>query len=207
MNKPLNTLVGAILLATSASVFAASSTELTVTGFITPSACDPALSNGGNVHYGKIPVKDLNADSDRYTELEEKSLQLTVMCHAPTLMALEAKDNREGSEFSPGSFGLGLINGSEKLGGFRMRVPSTSADGVLSRTITSRKDEVKWTAYYYLDKNYMVSVAKPGTFSPIPVELYEAELVVNASIAPTSQLTLTDEVLIDGSVTLSVVYL
>ncbi|WP_392891122.1 DUF1120 domain-containing protein [Pseudomonas migulae] len=207
MNKPLNTLVGAILLATSASVFAASSTELTVTGFITPSACDPALSNGGNVHYGKIPVKDLNADSDRYTELEEKSLQLTVMCHAPTLMALEAKDNREGSEFSPGSFGLGLINGSEKLGALQMRVPSPSADGVPSRTITSPRNGSKWTAVYFLTGTNMMSVAKPGTFLPIPIELYNAELLVQAFIAPTSGLDLSNEVPIDGSVTLTVRYL
>lgn len=39
---------------------AASSTDLTVTGVITPQACTPSLSNGGIIDNGKISAKDLN---------------------------------------------------------------------------------------------------------------------------------------------------
>ncbi len=47
MKKTLNTLLVAMLLTASASTFAASSVDLTVTGIITPSACEPTLSQGG----------------------------------------------------------------------------------------------------------------------------------------------------------------
>ena len=207
MNKTLNTLVAAMLLATTASAFAASSTELTVTGFITPAACEPFLSNGGNVTYGKIPAKDL--DPVRPTHLGQQTLQLTVTCDAPTKMALEARDNREGSDFEndPIRYGLGLINGTEKLGDMEIFLRSPAADGVAAQAIESTDGGFNWAPERYLSRVSMTSVADLGTLAPIPVESFTADLVVDPRIAPTNQLTLTDEVPIDGSVTLTVIYL
>ena len=45
---------GALLLALSNAVCAASSVDLTVKGLITPSACAPSLSSGGLVDHGKV---------------------------------------------------------------------------------------------------------------------------------------------------------
>ncbi|MCP2054889.1 UNVERIFIED_ORG: type 1 fimbria pilin [Pseudomonas fluorescens] len=45
-------LIGALLLCPTA--FAASNTELLVQGIITPSACAPVVSGGGNVDFGKV---------------------------------------------------------------------------------------------------------------------------------------------------------
>ncbi|VVN47713.1 Protein GltF [Pseudomonas fluorescens] len=207
MNKTLNSLVAAMLLASSASAFAASSTELTVTGFITPSACEPSLSNGGNVTYGKIPVKDL--DPVRPTILGEQTLQLTVTCDAPTRMALEAKDNREGSDFGndPMKYGLGLINTTEKLGDMDVFLRLPVADGRSARAIISEDGGTTWSPSIFLSRFSITSMADVGTVDPIPAELFTADLVVYPRIAPTNQLTLTDEVPIDGSVTLTVIYL
>ena len=47
MNKQLTILATALLLGATTSVFAASSTDLTITGTITPAACTPTLENGG----------------------------------------------------------------------------------------------------------------------------------------------------------------
>lgn len=208
MNKTLNSLFGAMLLAASASVFAASSTDLTVTGFITPSACEPSLSNGGKIDYAKIPVKDLNADKP--TALGEQTLQLTVTCDEATEMALEAKDNQEGSDFDNDPsyrFGLGLINGTEKLGDMEVFFRLPMADGVAVRHITSEDDGVNWKPGYFLGRIAIVSVADVGSLTPKPVQSLTTNLVVNPRIAPTNQLTLTDEVPINGSVTLTVRYL
>lgn len=49
MNKHLSLLTAALLPTGVSSAFAASSTDLTVTGLITPGACAPALSKGGVV--------------------------------------------------------------------------------------------------------------------------------------------------------------
>ncbi|HWT67603.1 MAG TPA: DUF1120 domain-containing protein [Pseudomonas sp.] len=208
MNKTLNILLGAMLLAGSASAFAASSVDLTVTGIITPSACTPTLSSGGTVDYGKISAKDLNPD--QATWLKSQTLQLAVNCDAATLMAVEAKDNRAGSSYISGDpllFGLGLINGTEKLGAMLIGLRSPVADGVPARTIYSYDGGSTWNTGNDLEWNTLISVADTSTVAPIPVQSFTSDLRISPKIAPTNQLTLTNEVSIDGSVTLTVRYL
>ena len=64
--------LAALLLGTSSLTLAASSLDLTVKGIITPSACAPVVSGGGNVDFGKVSVKDLNADT--YTDLPRETM-------------------------------------------------------------------------------------------------------------------------------------
>ncbi|WP_263487802.1 DUF1120 domain-containing protein [Pseudomonas sp. REP124] len=194
-----------MLLAGSASAFAASSVDLTVTGMITPSACEPTLSQGGLVDYGKISAKDLYAD--RPTQLPTQALQLTLTCDAATLAAIEAKDNREGSAHVGGDadlFGLGLINGNEKLGAMHLRLLSPVADGVTVRTIDSVDGGSTWNANTFMATNSITSVADASTLAPIPFQTWSSSLEIMPRIAPTNSLTLTNEAAIDGSVTLSV---
>ena len=207
MNTHLKPLIATLLLAGSASAFAASSVDLTVTGLITPSACEPTLSNGGTVDYGKISAKDLKPD--QATSLPWQSVQLTVTCDAATLMALESKDNRGGSSYGGNTteFGLGLINSSEKLGDMELRIVSPVADGVAARGIGSIDGGLTWFTDYYLANNNLISVADASTVAPMPVQLFTSELSIRPRIAPTNQLTLNNEVAIDGSVTVTVRYL
>jgi len=206
MNKTFNALFAALLLAGSASAFAASSVDLTVKGMITPSACEPTLSQGGLVDYGKISAKDLNAD--RPTGLPAQTVQLTLTCDGPTPLALEAKDNREGTDFNNDlmEFGLGLINVDEKLGSMFLRLLRPVADGVTVRIIGSEDRGETWYNESFLMRNNILSVANVGTLEPIPVQTLTSELQITPRIAPANQLTLTNEAAIDGSVTLSVVY-
>jgi hypothetical protein len=135
-------------------------------------------------------------------------VQLNVNCDAATLMALESQDNREGSAFdSPQDFGLGLINGTEKLGAMELRVLSPVADGVSVRTIGSEDSGSTWYNERYLMRTNILSVANAGTDTPISIQSFASNLEVRPRIAPTNQLTLTNEVSIDGSVTLTVRYL
>ncbi|NVZ22928.1 DUF1120 domain-containing protein [Pseudomonas costantinii] len=207
MNKSLKPLIASLLLTGSASVFAASSVDLTVVGLITPSACEPTLSNGGSVDYGKISAKDLSATQSTF--LDAQTVQITVTCDAATLMALEGKDNREGSDFNNDlmEFGLGLINGTEKLGAMTLRLLTPVADGVAARTIGSDDGGLTWFVNRYLMRNNIISVADATTVAPMPVQLFTSQLSIQPRIAPTSQLTLNNEVAIDGSVTVTVRYL
>ncbi|MBN2977318.1 hypothetical protein BFW88_04545 [Pseudomonas fluorescens] len=207
MNIVFKTLTAALLLASSGSAFAASSVDLTVKGLITPSACTPTLSNGGSVDYGKISAKDLNVDQK--TWLDPQTLQLTVTCDAATLMALDADDNRAGSNYGDDTFefGLGLINGTEKLGAMGLRVLNPIADGVPVKTVASNDGGASWMVSRDLTPVELLAPAATGVDAPIPVQVWTADLVVSSAIAPASGLTLTNEAAIDGSATLTVHYL
>lgn len=207
MNTALKSVAAALLVASSATAFAASSVDLTVKGLITPSACTPALSNGGTVDYGKISAKDLNID--QVTPLAEQSLQLTVTCDAATLMALDADDNRAGSNHGNDmmEFGLGLINDTEKLGAMTVRLISPIADGVAVKAIGSEDGGVTWFTERYLMPENLISVANTSADAPIPVQVLTSEMYVSPKIAPANGLTLTNEAAIDGSVTITVRYL
>lgn len=207
MNTVFKSVTAALLVASSATAFAASSVDLTVKGLITPSACTPALSNGGTVDYGKISAKDLNID--QVTFLAQQSLQLTVTCDAATLMALDADDNRAGSNHGNDmmEFGLGLINDTEKLGAMTLRLMSPIADGVGVKAIGSEDGGVTWFSERYLMPENLISVANTSADAPIPVQVLTSEIHVDPKIAPASGLTLTNEAAIDGSVTITVRYL
>lgn len=207
MNTAFKSAITALLLLGSANALAASSVDLTVKGLITPSACTPALSNGGAVDYGKISAQDLNIDTPFY--LPGQSVQLVVTCDATTQIALEAKDNREGSDYTNDKmfFGLGLINGTEKLGAMELRLLSALADGVSVDVIGSQDEGNNWIGWENMGRDVINSVALTGSSAPIPVQNLTAELVVQSRIAPSSGLTLTNEVAIDGSVTITVRYL
>lgn len=207
MSKSLNTLIATLLLVGVSNSFAASSIDMSVRGLITPSACSPSLGNGGQYNVGKISAKDLKLND--YTSLGDYVTQLTVTCEAPTLMAIEPKDNRAGSEAmgEPSYFGLGLINGSEKLGSVSAFLEKVFADGVAARATDSMDGGSTWERHRSISPNSITSVANSAAYTPIPVQSFEAQMMLTPVIAPASTLTLTEEVPIDGSITLTVRYL
>lgn len=186
---------------------AASTTDLSVYGLITPSACEPSLSNGGMHDLGKIAARDLNADQT--TPLPTYSLQMAITCEALTLLALEPRDNRLGSNYDsdkPFKFGLGLVNDQQKLGYMVLRLQALVADGIALRPI-GQTDPVTWAPSALLSPDFLTSFAAIGTLVPTPVQVLNAELNIAPTIAPTNTLSLENEVPIDGSVTLSMKYL
>lgn len=117
--------------------------------------------------------------------------------------------NRAGSASAvdDAAFGLGLVNGSEKLGYFAMAVESAVADGADVGPIASRDGGLTWTRLMFLINNGFTSVANSTTIAPVPVQVLVADVTIMPSIAPANGLTLTEEVPIDGSATLTVKYL
>lgn len=207
MNKSLNLVGTALLLASTTSAFAASSVDLTVKGLITPSACTPNLP--GAVDFGKISAKDLSQESQ--TLLEVKTLQLTVSCEASTLFGINPVDNRAGSSMRAGAYGLGLINGTEKLGRYyiTLRNPVTDIPSIMLTMLT----DGRWSELYEDDAVEPNRLFAFGDFNgesgwaPHPLKNAAVEIVLNTAIAPAKDLTLTNEVALDGSATLEVKYL
>jgi len=197
-------LLGALLLCPAA--FAASHTELLVQGAITPSACAPVISGAGTVDFGKVSVKDLNAQT--YTELPRETLRLSVRCDGPTFFTLNTLDNRAGTAASHFSWhGLGTTPNDEKVGDAGLGLYLPVADGVPVRTITSRDGGVTWMPSVMLSHTLLTAVASSDGIVPIAVRELDAQIRLITHIAPAQSLTLTDEVPIDGHATVQVNYL
>ncbi|KTC62952.1 hypothetical protein AO262_30390 [Pseudomonas fluorescens ABAC62] len=206
MKTSITTLVGSFALLGCASTFAASTVDIAVKGLIVPSACTPALSGGGVIDHGKISAKDLRPDNP--SSLGPRTLRLSVDCDAPTLIALHSIDNRAASALMSGVYGLGFINGNQKLGWYYMYLENMMAEGVALQTIASGDQGITW----YSEKSweprlYMSAASMADDSQPVPVQNLQADLTVYASIARTDGLDLSNEVTIDGSATLEVKYL
>jgi len=209
MNKHLSLLTAALLLTGASSAFAASQTDLKVTGTITPVACEPTLANGGVVDYAKISFKDLNETTP--TVLGVETIQLTVSCTASAQFAISTLDNRPNTASHADGMGLGLINGTEKLGFYFLGFKNPVADVPVS-VMYSRNDGTRWiqldddvsklTNEWIAFGNRISSVWTPEFVQNVTVDMW-----LNTAIAPTNTLTLTDEVKLDGNATLQIKYL
>ena len=185
---------------------AGSTTELSVTGRITPSACEPTLSAAGQYDLGKISARDLNVDQP--TRLTAHELQLKVTCEAMTLLALETRDNRSGSSYSDRlyTFGLGLINDAIKLGYMTLELNSITAQGTPMYALGSTW--AGWGPTSILSPEFLTAFTPNKSMAvPAPVQLLNANVQIVPTIAPANTLPLTEEVPIDGFVTLTVKYL
>ncbi|CRM42752.1 hypothetical protein [Pseudomonas sp. 28 E 9] len=212
MKTSLCLLSAALLLAMTAPVFAASSVDLAVKGLITPSACTPTLAEGGVADYGKIAARDLRENQP--TPLPATTLQLNLSCEAATLFALDGVDNRAGSSNSPDdySYGLGVINDTERVGNFVIIVRDYLADGLPVSKLVSIDNGTTWNensedAIWMRGRLTAFGNNANGNWAPIAIKTLNSNLVVHPFIAASSELTLTREQPIDGSATLEVVYL
>lgn len=200
-----------LLLSLAPAVFAASNVDLTVRGTITPSVCTPLLGQGGLIDYGKIAARDLNPAT--FTRLPDANLPVDVNCEASTLFALKLTDNRAGtSATAPFGFGLGLINGSEKIGVFNVVLHTPLADNAPITQLQSLNDGLSWNV---VEENVALPAlrlaafgnAASGMWAPIPIQALRVQMRVSTAIAPAQGLTLDHEVPLDGSATLDMIYL
>lgn len=186
--------------------FAASNTDLSVKGSITPSACAPLISGGGVVDFGKMSAKSLNAD--KYTSLPNQSMQLSVRCEGPTFFTLNTVDNRAGSSANHDHWhGLGMTPNDEKIGGSTFHLYTPVADGSEARLITSTDGGVTWEPTNQLNHQVLTSVSRGNVLVPVAVRDFDAEIRLHTHVAPADSLTLLDEVPVDGHATLQLKYL
>ena len=203
MDKPTLAL---LLAALAPDVFAASSTDLNVSGSITPSACAPVLSNGGVIDHGKMTAKNLLPGSP--TRLEPAEMRLEVQCEGETFFTLTTVDNRSGtSAINPRHHGLGLTPDKEKLGSVAFSLFDPVADATPVKVITSSNGGATWVPSIYLGHEALTSFAAlDGPNTPIALKSLNARLRTFTIIVPATDLTLLDEVPLDGQATLQLKY-
>ncbi|OPA97274.1 hypothetical protein BFW88_04550 [Pseudomonas fluorescens] len=206
MDRTTPAALAIVLAACASGAIAASDTDLNVTGIITPASCTPSLSDGGVVDHGKLTAKDLHPDKP--TSLQVGEMSLEVVCEGATFFTLNTIDNRAGSSaINPALHGLGIINDDQKLGSVAFGLFDPVADSVPVQTILSRDGGAHWSPSAYLGHVALTSFSAPGgPYAPMAMQTLNARLRAFTMIVPATDLTLLDEVPIDGQATLQLKY-
>ncbi|MBB5392709.1 MULTISPECIES: DUF1120 domain-containing protein [unclassified Herbaspirillum] len=209
------------MLLCSAAVSAAPSTEVKVSGKVTPAACSLEIGNRGYVVYGLIASASINKTSN--TTLPTQSASFSITCDQPIRIALSFTDNRAGSKV-PGLFrytnaaysgwygdqamyGLGTV-GNKNIGAFQLGLANVRHDrgntyGLIS---TSSAADAHWG---YNSTNLLAAGEWYGWggSTVAPLKTITGELTVTPVLEQGQNLPTGEEINFDGSVTMEVRYL
>jgi Protein of unknown function (DUF1120). len=233
--KKLTTLAVCAAVMVSANVNAATDTTFTVTGDFKPAACVPTLDNGGTVDYGKMNTTKLSSatGSTGLVQLGRKSINLTVTCDAPASVGILTQDNRSSSKvdlsattyiengandsknltISTAAFGLGTTEDGKSIGAYSLRaiIAGTTVDGVASDLIYQVAGDDYWSrasdGVLFPNKDRMISPADTGSITPKYFTEMTVPLYITAAVQTKDKLGTASEVKMDGSATISLVYL
>ncbi|MBN3788034.1 DUF1120 domain-containing protein [Burkholderia sp. Ac-20353] len=195
-----------------------SAADLSVNGHIRAhGACSITLGNGGIIDFGNLSRTDIVANSSTHFEVDE-NMPLTINCQQPTKVGVNLIDNREGT-VPDGHTGFGL--GNPLIGSYRVGSHTTwgpLADGGRVETIERREGSTTWRHPYvwsiegrpqgmvrWTGRDYTTSW---GTRTPVePVAFKKLTDVLWFGLSFVHDMAFTDELEIDGSLTLDFVYL
>jgi len=186
----------------SASAIAQPTANLTVTGKIAPAACSLTLSGGGVLDFGKVSTSPLDS-----TWLPNKTVNLKVACGADTRFALKTIDNRKASNpiVSINSYGLG-----NKISYYTLHIEGNQqGDGKPVVQLFSKNNGSSWATATSgttpFRNDGIAGFARPGGTTAESFQNLALELIVTPRIFPTKNLT--DDIFLDGSATIELVYL
>ncbi|MGF6594890.1 DUF1120 domain-containing protein [Pseudomonas sp. 2835] len=214
--KPLCTLT-ALLTFVSAGAHA-NSTDVNISGTITPAACTPSLSGNGQVDFGNITMPDLDPQPGipDHSILAPRSLTFSVICDRATRFALVATGNRRDSSSIPlpKAFGLGTTTGGQAIGFYSATWPDNGAtlDNLPADTLYSEDSGSTWlrvpgSGFEHLgDKpESRLGFALRGQTSPSAAQVLNLRLDVAGWLR--NDMTHVDEALLDGHMTIELQYL
>ncbi|WP_213878663.1 DUF1120 domain-containing protein [Pseudomonas sp. dw_358] len=187
------------------------SRELSLTATLIPVACTPVLSSGGRVDYGRRSVSTFNRATT--TMLPTQRVTLTVNCDALALFALGTVDNRNGSALIDGNgyFGLGL-SGGNPVGHYALALSEIQADDWGGATaLLALRGSTTWDSVGQevpLLQASLVGFARTaGTGGPDELAQLTSVIEVSPLIAPMNDLDVSEDIDLDGSATIEIVYL
>lgn len=225
MKAVQKTILASLLALSIGQAMAADSIDVKVIGTIVPAACTPTLTGGATIDYGKILAS--NIPKDDYKILGVKSLDFSISCQAPTKVALQSKDMREGTNANPigkqlldyaAATATSVLRGlntadGKKIGAYVIEIDGNSVklDGsVTPDNIYSQdagKTWLKSSITGLTSSTYISSWAKTGELTPTAFTNMTGTLRVQASINKGSELDLSKEIKLDGLTTIELVYL
>lgn len=216
MNTVRLSLASLALLGLVGSTHAASTAELTVTGLITPMACTPVFSAGGRVDFGKISQQDLN--QAKPTMLALKTMTLTVSCNSAGRYALRMRDNRDGTAYvnSEIYYGFGLDGSGGKIGVYSLKFDPKQTVADALPVIYGTESTTNGVAWRTSNSNPIDMGSRSllgftelngSSAGPTAIQNLTSTFILEAVINAKQNLDLSQEVVMDGSATLEVVYL
>ncbi|ELE9015426.1 DUF1120 domain-containing protein [Enterobacter cloacae] len=213
------------------TAMAAQSIDIKVTGKILPSSCTPSFPSGGGIaDFGTMKVASLNSTS--MTPLADlKEIPVTINCEEATRVAVKFTDARDdssptesvkmGNGFSGSPFnmfGLGMYNdkkiGAYTLALFRNQGANTNGNGDSLYPLLSIDGGETWlvkgTDYMQINSDNSEIYAftlDTANGVPSPESKINFKVAVSATINPTNDLNVTDELTLDGLTNIELVYL
>lgn len=189
---------------------AGTSVDLFVKGRILPASCDINVSNN-TVDLGDMLAGDLSQDSVNEFA-ERQATDFTINCNAPTLVAMRSIDNRAGTALNSDheTFGMGLDSAGNKIGRFKMYMNISSSYNLTP--ITSFNGGTSWSngGFFSPGKGSLHGAGKnkDGAWEIQPITSITGHFGIKSMyLAPMKDLSLGDEVKIDGHATIELVYL
>jgi hypothetical protein len=183
-----------------------------------PRSCTPRLTPA-TLDLGTVPRGSLRPDAA--TVLPRRTVQLQLSCSGPTLLAVKLLDNRAGADAGwatavpgPARFALAPREGGV-AGIYTLSFGAVIMDGQTMQVLRGTGERASsWGGHAegaplqrFDAQSAVYSFAPPGHEVPAAVDNLSAPLHVEVQLAPTSALEAGEEVLLDGAVTLEVVYL
>lgn len=213
------------------TAMAAQSIDIKVTGKILPSSCTPAFPSGGGIaDFGTMKAASLNSTS--MTPLADiKEIPVTITCEEATRVAVKFTDARDdssptesvkiNSNFSGSPFymfGLGLYN-DKKIGAYALALSRTQGVNTndtgeslypMASVDAGKTWGTKGIDYLQITSNnseiYGFSTERSGSELSAQSKI-NFKVAVSATINPTNDLNVTDEVTLDGLTNVELVYL
>lgn len=214
--------LGIFCLAATTLSCAANMVEMQVVSVITPAACTPMLSGGGVADYGTIPARSLKPGA--VTPLPAKSLSFSINCDAAAKVSVRAIDNRtssvivgivaagsgDGTLSDSFNFGLGTAAG-KSIGGYAIvfQPASYTGDYQQAQLLYSTDSGTTWQASTTgnVAKNRSFGWGAPGSSYVSSLRTISGTVTVQPYINKPENLSLSQEILLDGSATLELSYL
>lgn len=206
---------------------AAMTAQLKVSGKLTVAACNPAVSGGGTVDYGRISLGNLSATT--VNVLGEKDASLTITCPGPTKAAWAITDDQASTNAALNiseadaakntvsdttmTYGVGQTTGGVKIGSFTIYadIANVTADGTKVDAISGTTSNPTWvkstTGIIKNGEMEMMTVASSGTTAPLAYTTAIFPLKTVLAVQDTKTLNITDDTKLTGQATITIKYL
>lgn len=187
----------------------------------TPHACMPRLTPS-ELDLGGVSRATLQPDAG--TPLATRSVELQLTCSGPTRLALKLLDNRAGAAAAGLAWAAGVADEERfalparegpAVGVYALSLGPASAGGQTMQLVRGSGESPRdWrvqeegTRLQRFDAQSSVyGFARIGHAAPAPVTEITTSLNVDVQLAPSSSLDATSEILLDGALTVEIVYL